>query len=83
MPEGFLDDDARPAFIVFFRKAALTQHLHNGRKEPWGHGQIEKTISERVVEFVDLDDLLVQAPVGFRIQEIAFDVVDTLIHPVP
>ncbi len=57
--------------------------MGNRREEPRSYCQIEKSIAYSVVPFIGFVDLLLQALVSLRVQEIAFDVVDALAHPVP
>ncbi len=82
LAERLLDDHAAEV-TVLLREAGLAELVGDLAEERWRRGQIEERVVLRLVLRVDLFDLRFERRVRLRIGEVAADVVDALLEPLP
>src|ERR1700682_1988482 len=83
MAKRFLDNDPSPVSTFFFRKPRFPESLDNGREKSRRDSKIEKLITDSIVLFIGILNLLLKPLVRLRIIKISLYVVDALGKPIP
>ncbi len=79
----FLDDHARPMPVFFLNQSRGAQLLHDRREKSRRDRQVEEFVPLRAVALIHFRDLSGKPLIRIGVIEIAFDVVDPLLKPIP